>query len=219
MTDPGPAPAALGWAGLLLVAMSVAAVVLLVAVWARLARGRAADRVRGVAPYADADTVDDLGTGPSDDAPGRRLAGLAALTLPVAGREAAAAGAADWTTVPEGETPAGITSVPAAGSLRAWLWGEQGVAGEYLLARRSVRVGRDPASDIVLDDQTVSRDHATLKYAGGSWWLLPGITGNGTWVNGRIVRPGEQVPVCDNDRLRFGLHTQLRLRVPPGRWG
>ena len=218
MTDPGPAPAALGSAGLLLVAMLVSAAVLLAAAWARLARGRAAHRLRDAAPYADADTIEDLDTAPSDDALGRRLAGLAALTLPVAGRrQAAAAGAADWTTVPEDEAPAGAARVPAAGSLRAWLWGEQGVAGEYLLARRSVRVGRDPASDIVLDDQTVSRDHATLKYADGNWWLLPAVTGNGTWVNGHIVRPGDQVPVCDNDRLRFGLHTQLRLRVPPGR--
>jgi hypothetical protein len=199
--------------------MLVGAVVLLVAAWMRLARGRAAGRVRGAAPYADADTIEEPDTAPTDDALGRRLAGLATLTLPVAGRrEAAAAGAADWTTVPEDEAP-GAAPVPAAGSLRAWLWGEQGVAGEYLLARRSVRVGRDPASDIVLDDQTVSRDHATLTYADGNWWLLPAVTGNGTWVNGHIVRPGDQVPVCDNDRLRFGLHTQLRLRVPPGRRG
>jgi hypothetical protein len=216
----GSEPVALGWAGPLLVALAVSAAVILVAAWTRLASGRTADRARAEPSYADADTIEELGSGPSDDALGRRLAGLAALTLPVAGRgRAAATGAPDWTTVPEDEAPAGVTPVPAAGSLRAWLWGEQGVVGEYLLARRSVRVGRDPASDIVLDDQTVSRDHATLKYADGSWRLLPGVTRNGTWVNGHIVRPGEQVPVCDNDRLRFGLHTQLRLRVPPGRRG
>ncbi|HEV2375754.1 MAG TPA: FHA domain-containing protein [Streptosporangiaceae bacterium] len=103
------------------------------------------------------------------------------------------------------------------GSLRAWLWGEQGVVGEYLLARRSVRIGRDPASDIVLADATVSRQHATLDYRDGGWWLLPEVTGHGTRVNGRVVQAGEQVPVRDEDRLRFGLHTQLRLRVPPGR--
>jgi hypothetical protein len=219
VTDLGPALVAVGWAGFLVVAMSVAAAVLLVAAWTRLVGGRAASRARAAAPYADADTIEELGTGPGDDAPSKRLAGLAALKLPAAPAAAAATGAADWTTVPEDEALPGVTPVRAAGSLRAWLWGEQGVSGEYLLASRSVRVGRDPASDIVLDDQTVSRDHATLKYADGNWWLLPGVTGNGTWVNGRIVRPGERVPICDNDRLRFGLHTQLRLRVPPGRWG
>jgi hypothetical protein len=229
MTSPGPAPVALGWVGALVVAASVAAAVLLIAACARLAAARAARASRAsradpaaqrADPYADADTIEEPGSGPGDDALRKRLAGLAALKLPPVGSgEWAATGAVDWPTVPEGEARPRAPSVLAAGSLRAWLWGEQGVAGEYLLASRLVRVGRDPASDIVLDDQTVSRAHATLNYADGGWWLLPGVTGNGTWVNGHIVRPGERVPVWDNDRLRFGLHTQLRLRVPPGRPG
>jgi FHA domain len=220
MTSPGPAPVALGWVGALVVAASVAAAVLLIATWARLAAGRAGRAAQRAGPYADADTIEEPGSGPGDDALRKRLAGLAALKLPPVGSgEWAAAGAVDWPTVPEGEAHPRAPTVLAAGSLRAWLWGEQGVAGEYLLASRLVRVGRDPASDIVLDDQTVSRAHATLNYADGGWWLLPAVTGNGTWVNGHIVRPGERVPVWDNDRLRFGLHTQLRLRVPPGRPG
>lgn len=159
------------------------------------ASARAAPRgwpgvVRG--RYADAGTLADPDTESCGHPPGRPLPGLS-LPDPFPGMAA-----------------------PPTGSLRAWLWGEQGVAGEYLLASRSVRVGRDPASDIVLDVKTVSREHARLKYDDGGWWLLPEITSNGTWVNGRLIRPGELVPVCDNDRLRFGPHTQLRLRVPPG---
>ena len=100
-------------------------------------------------------------------------------------------------------------------SLRAWLWGEQGVNGEFLLASPSVRVGRDPAGGVVLGDLTISREHATLDYRDGGWWLLPGAAGNGTWLNGRLVQPGERVPVGDGDRLRFGPHTQLRMLVPP----
>ena len=120
-------------------------------------------------------------------------------------------GAADLATVPEDpedESP-GQEMRPAspAGSLRAWLWGEQGVAAEYLLASRSVTVGRDPSSDIVLTDRTVSRQHATLQYGDRSWWLLPAVTGNGTWVNGKLVRPGSacrsaMATACDSASIR-----------------
>jgi serine/threonine protein phosphatase PrpC len=99
-------------------------------------------------------------------------------------------------------------------SQRAWLWGEQGVAGEFLLASPSVTVGRDPDRGIVLTDLTISREHATLDYGDGGWWLLAGLTSNGTWLNGRLVQPGERVPVGNGDRLRFGLHTQFRMLVP-----
>jgi pSer/pThr/pTyr-binding forkhead associated (FHA) protein len=103
----------------------------------------------------------------------------------------------------------------APGSPRAWLWGEQGVAGEFLLASPLVTVGRDPGRSVVLGDLTISREHATLDYRDGGWWLLPGPTSNGTWLNGHLVQPGERVPVGDGDRLRFGPHTQLRMLMPP----
>lgn len=144
--------------------------------------------------YDDGDTIDPEGTGDR------------------------VAGPRDGAAEPDGQAFPGVHPAAAAGSLRAWLWGEEGVAGEYLLASRSVTVGRDPESDIVLSDQTVSWEHATLTYRGGGWWLFPQVAAAGlTWVNGHPVRPGEPVPVCHNYRLRFGFHTQLRLRVPPGR--
>jgi PPM family protein phosphatase len=111
------------------------------------------------------------------------------------------------------DPPAGAAS-PPGGSLRAWLWGQQGVAGEFLLAGRSVMVGRDPGCEVVLSDLSVSPGHAVLDYAAGSWWLTPILESNSTWVNGRLIRPGHRVAVADGDRLRFGPHTQLRLVVP-----
>ena len=162
-------------------------------------------------PYADADTADE-----PDSPPARALS---ARVLRVLGGDECigrGTGADAATTMPQaGAAPdAQVQLARAKGSLRAWLWGEQGAAGEYLLASQSVTVGRDPGSDIVLSDLTVSREHATLKYGDGSWWLLPGVTANGTWLNGRLVQPGERVRVADGGRLRFGLHTQLRMLVP-----
>ena len=103
------------------------------------------------------------------------------------------------------------------GPLLAWLWGEQGQAGEYLLASNSVTVGRDPASDVVLPEPSVSHEHAKIEYCEGQWWLQSADSAGPTWVNGEPVEPGQRVPVTDGDRLRFGFHTQFRLLVPSAR--
>ena len=104
-----------------------------------------------------------------------------------------------------------------AGPCSPGCWGEQGQAGEYLLASHSVTVGRDPGSDIVLVDSTVSREHAKIEYCEGQWWLQPTDSAGPTWVNGQPVEPGQRLPVTDGDRLRFGFHTQFRLLVPSAR--
>ena len=125
---------------------------------------------------------------------------------------------ADADTVEVGADWPDAARMPASGGpLLAWLWGEQGVAGEYLLASESVTVGHDPCSDVVLSDSTVSREHAKIEYCEGQWWLQPADSAGPTWVNGQPVEPGQRVPVTDGDRLRFGFHTQFRLLVPSAR--
>lgn len=116
---------------------------------------------------------------------------------------------ADW---PDAARPPGHGS-----PLLAWLWGEQGQAGEYLLASNSVTVGHDPGSDVVLTDPTVGGEHARIEYCEGQWWLQTADSAGPTWVNGQPVEPGQRLPVTDGDRLRFGFHTQFRLLVPSAR--
>jgi hypothetical protein len=175
--------------------------------WPRVAGGWPSSRAdRG--PYADADTVDELdavavsraGPAPSGAGTGQGPRGGPgdAVAAPQTG--------ADW---PDAARP------PGPGL--AWLWGEQGQAGEYLLASNSVTVGRDPGSDMVLTDPTVSGEHAKIEYCEGQWWLQTADSAGPTWVNGQPVEPGQRLPVTDGDRLRFGFHTQFRLLVPSAR--
>ena len=62
-------------------------------------------------------------------------------------------------------------------------------------------VGRDPASDLVLSDSTVSRQHATLVLRGDTWWVVDLGSTNGVRVNG--LRTSEQ-PLGRGDRIEFG---------------
>ena len=201
--------------------------------WPRVAGGWPSGRAeRG--PYADADTVDELaaevaghtgsglsgfglsGSGPSDPGHAGPAPSAADASEDPPGADGGSGGApaareagADWT---DAARPPG-----SGGPLLAWLWGEQGQAGEYLLASHSVTVGRDPGHDIVLADSTVSREHAKIEYCEGQWWLQPADSAGPTWVNGQPVEPGQRLAVTDGDRLRFGFHTQFRLLVPSAR--
>lgn len=108
-----------------------------------------------------------------------------------------------------------IGSGQARSSRRAWLWGERGLDREILLTSQQVSIGRAADSDVMLTDPTVSREHATLTYANGAWWLLPAITSNGTWLDDALVQPGESRVLRDGALIRFGRRTEIRMFIPP----
>ncbi|AJF63626.1 FHA domain-containing protein [Streptomyces vietnamensis] len=67
---------------------------------------------------------------------------------------------------------------------------------------RVYRIGRDPTSDIVLQDARASWHHAVLSAAGGHWTLVDEGSTNGTFADGlRVVRPREVGP---GTVVRFG---------------
>lgn len=65
----------------------------------------------------------------------------------------------------------------------------------------SYRIGRDPESDIHVDDPRVSWQHAVLEHQDAGWVLAdPGST-NGTFLNGARVR---HVPISGECTVRLG---------------
>jgi hypothetical protein len=63
-------------------------------------------------------------------------------------------------------------------------------------------IGREPACDMTLADITVSRWHASLSRADGSWLIDDLGSTNGTRVNGwRVTAP---TPIGPGDRVTFG---------------
>ena len=70
---------------------------------------------------------------------------------------------------------------------------------------RVFRIGRDPASDIVTDDPTVSRAHAELRPRGDGWEVVDLGSTLGTWVDGQRV---ERADLTGTTAIGFGDPTQ-----------
>src|SRR5260370_41847900 len=61
-------------------------------------------------------------------------------------------------------------------------------------AGRSYSIGRNPESDIVVDEARVSWHHAVLKLEGPTWLLEDVDSTNGTFLGVQRVRRGEATP-------------------------
>ncbi|MFD5568652.1 ABC transporter ATP-binding protein/permease [Streptomyces cadmiisoli] len=66
---------------------------------------------------------------------------------------------------------------------------------------RDYSVGRDPLSDIVLDDDRVSWHHAVLRPVAGQWTLEDEDSANGTYAGGRRIH---EFGVGPGSVIRFG---------------
>jgi FHA domain len=65
-------------------------------------------------------------------------------------------------------------------------------------------VGRSPASDLVLAAAYVSSRHAVIRWSDDGWVLRDLGSQNGTFLNGKPVRPGETQRLEPGQRLAFG---------------
>jgi len=76
----------------------------------------------------------------------------------------------------------------------------------HQLEPRSIVFGRDPASDMHLLDERVSRAHAKLRFEDGKFVLEDLNSRNGTYINSipcesRILRSGDEIRVGDTVML------------------
>ncbi|OZG57042.1 FHA domain-containing protein [Bifidobacterium tissieri] len=71
----------------------------------------------------------------------------------------------------------------------------------YLLDEDTVNVGRDPRSDILLDDSTVSRAHAVFHRVNGHFTVQDAGSLNGTYVNRQRV---DEAVLHNGDEIMIG---------------
>ncbi len=67
-----------------------------------------------------------------------------------------------------------------------------------------VTIGNAPQCDVVLDDDSVSANHARLEFDSGSWRLTDLESTNGTAVEGVRLAPGVPTPLPYGASVRFG---------------
>jgi hypothetical protein len=78
----------------------------------------------------------------------------------------------------------------------------------FFLDRSRLVIGRDPASDIFLNDMTVSRSHAVVESDEHGVTVSDAGSLNGTYVNGVVA---EEASLNDGDVLQIGTFQMLFL--------
>lgn len=78
------------------------------------------------------------------------------------------------------------------------------VVESRILRRGILTIGRGSPADVVLDDPSVSAQHAAICVIGTNAWVVDNRSTNGTWLNQRKVG---RHSLKDGDRIVIGRHT------------
>lgn len=99
--------------------------------------------------------------------------------------------------------PVGSGLAPDVGPGEAVLVVRRGMGegASYLLVGDLVTAGREPDSDLFLDDVTVSRRHAELRRMASGWLLRDVGSLNGTYVNRERI---EEAALTPGDEVQIG---------------
>lgn len=80
-------------------------------------------------------------------------------------------------------------------------------------AGRSVLLGRGSDVDVLIEDPTIGRHHATLSYADGTWTLIDSGSRNGTWIDDRRI---DRMPLTGPVTIRLGAaEPATTVRITP----
>ena len=101
--------------------------------------------------------------------------------------------------------------------LRVFL-GESEIERRAFTLKESISIGRDPYTDVYLEDPTVSRLHAVIERR-EKGWVVRDRSSNGTIVNGNNLTVKEHV-LSDKDQIMVGrfrivveLHTDSKASL------
>ena len=74
------------------------------------------------------------------------------------------------------------------------------------LPSAGIVLGRTPDNDVIVEESTVSRVHATFREEKhtGFWSITDEGSHNGTWHNGTLLIPGRPTPLFGRASLRLG---------------
>lgn len=78
------------------------------------------------------------------------------------------------------------------------------VSGEERILEADHTIGRLPSSSLMVEQGYVSKRHAMLRFAGDRWEVRDLGSRNGTYLNGQLLKSGEDVPLYRGFRVAFG---------------
>lgn len=81
---------------------------------------------------------------------------------------------------------------------------------DYRLYEGRYKIGRSNLNDIVIDDQSVSDEHAILLYRDGSFIIQDQLSTNGTFINDKQLE--NRVELNDSDEIRFG-NIKMKIKI------
>lgn len=84
--------------------------------------------------------------------------------------------------------------------------GDETISHEFVVPE--LVVGREKSCDLMLDEKTVSAEHARLSYHHGNWWVEDLHSRNGTFLNLELL--AAQTVLTSGDELQVG---QVKLRI------
>ncbi|RMH73785.1 MAG: FHA domain-containing protein [Gemmatimonadetes bacterium] len=67
-----------------------------------------------------------------------------------------------------------------------------------------IRIGRAEDNDLIIDDRTVSKNHAKITREGRIFFIEDLGSANGTWINGKRIRKRTQIH--ESDKIELGKH-------------
>eukprot|EP01018_Ginkgo_biloba_P012042 Gb_32023 [translate_table: standard] len=77
-----------------------------------------------------------------------------------------------------------------------------------LAVRQAIIFGRASSCDVVLDHASISRQHAKMVNTGNTLVLTDLRSAHGTFLNGKLLKSGQEIVVNVLDNVRFGASTR-----------
>jgi hypothetical protein len=88
--------------------------------------------------------------------------------------------------------------------------------GAYDLDQDTIRVGREPGVDILIDNPSVSREHCEVRRTDKGWIVADLGSANGTYLNGKRIGSGHALVKGDEIQLgKFSILFEKEVEVDP----
>jgi murein DD-endopeptidase MepM/ murein hydrolase activator NlpD len=86
----------------------------------------------------------------------------------------------------------------------------------FNLKQNDIRIGRNPGNDLVIEHQSISRNHARVTYSDGKLLIEDLVSRNGIFISNNRIPNRTPVEIPSGTSLRLGdVHLTYRRSLPP----